>query len=76
MAAWIRPRFWLSFFTRFECQECASERGYPSRPRNFVERSLIPLLLLRPVRCGDCYQRSWCPFTVALMRRTALETNQ
>jgi len=69
MAAWNRPERWLVFFSRFGCHECQSERGYLSRPRNVSEKYLLPLLLLRPVRCGDCYQRSSRPLSVALMRR-------
>jgi hypothetical protein len=33
--------------------------GYRSRPKNFTERYLLPLLLLRPARCGDCFKRSY-----------------
>ena len=69
------PGFW-SFFVRFECKECGSERGYASRPRGFSEKHILPVLMMRPVRCADCYQRCWRPVTVALMRRReALETS-
>jgi hypothetical protein len=33
--------------------------GYRSRRRSFVEKYLLSALLLRPVRCGDCFRRSY-----------------
>ncbi len=70
------PGFWVSYFTRFECPECWSESGYASRPRSFSEKHILPLLMMRPVRCAACNQRCWRPITVTLMRRReALETN-
>ena len=77
MPAWERPKFWLNVFTRFECHGCTGVAGYLSRPRTFFERHLLPLLLLRSVRCGDCSRRSWRPLTVPLLRRrTSLEGSQ
>jgi hypothetical protein len=64
MSAWSRPSLWIYFFSRFVCHDCGGERGYASRPRTFREKFILPLL-----RCGDCYQRSWRPISVALMRR-------
>lgn len=43
----------------FECKYCGGFNGYRSRPKNFREKFLLPLLLLRPVRCGDCFKRSY-----------------
>jgi hypothetical protein len=43
----------------FECSNCGGFSGYRSRPRNFMEKFVFPLLLLRPVRCGDCSRRSY-----------------
>jgi len=43
----------------FECKDCGGFNGYLSRPRNATERFVLPLLLHRPVRCGDCYRRSY-----------------
>ena len=56
------------FFKHFRCSYCGSDAGYPSRPRNFVERYLAPLVLLRKVRCGDCYRREYRPFSVPLRK--------
>jgi hypothetical protein len=56
------------FFKHFRCSYCGSDAGYPSRPRNFVERYLAPLVLLRKVRCGDCYRREYRPLSVPLRK--------
>jgi hypothetical protein len=69
MAAWHHPQLLLAFFTRFVCLGCLGERGYPSRPRSFGDKYVLPIFMLRPVRCADCYQRSIRPFTVSLSRR-------
>jgi hypothetical protein len=64
MAVWDHPRVWPAFFHRFVCHGCLSERGYLSRPRGFAEKFLLPIVLLRPVRCADCFQRSIRPLSV------------
>ena len=43
----------------YECKDCGGLNGYRSRPKNLTERFLLPLLLLRPTRCGDCFKRSY-----------------
>ena len=52
------PRF-VMFPTLFQCKDCGGFTGYRSRPKNFTERFLLPLLLLRPTRCGDCFKRTY-----------------
>lgn len=69
MFAFARPRFWALFFTEFRCHNCGSHEGYVSRPRNLLEKYALGPLLLRPVRCGDCYRRSWRPVRVPLLPR-------
>jgi hypothetical protein len=63
------PTFWSTFFREFRCTGCGSTAGYESRPRNFLERFLAPILYLRTVRCGDCYRRSLRPFSVPLHKK-------
>ena len=41
------------------CHDCGSKVGFRSRRRNFVERYLLPLVLLQPVRCGECFRRDY-----------------
>ena len=48
-----------SLIPRYVCRDCGSEVGFRSRRRTFVERFLLPLLLLRPVRCGECFRRDY-----------------
>ncbi|HUA16496.1 MAG TPA: hypothetical protein VMG31_14460 [Verrucomicrobiae bacterium] len=43
----------------YQCRDCGSEIGFRSRRRNFTERYLLPLLLLQPVRCGECFRRDY-----------------
>ena len=43
----------------YECKDCGGFNGYRSRPKNLTERFLLPLLLLHPTRCGDCFKRSY-----------------
>jgi hypothetical protein len=43
----------------YECHDCGGEIGFRSRPRNLLERFVLPLLLLQPVRCGDCFRRDY-----------------
>ena len=44
---------------QFQCRDCGSLVGYRSRPRTFTEKYILPVLLLRPVRCGDCFRRCY-----------------
>ena len=43
----------------YRCLDCGSEVGFRSRRRTVVERFLLPLLLLQPVRCGECFRRDY-----------------
>ena len=43
----------------YHCHDCGSEVGFRSRRRTFIERFLLPLLLLQPVRCGECFRRDY-----------------
>jgi hypothetical protein len=48
-----------SLFPPYQCHDCGSETGFRSRRRTLVERYILPLLLLRPVRCGECFRRDY-----------------
>ena len=41
------------------CHDCGSEVGYRSRRRTLTERFVLPLFLLRPVRCAECFRRDY-----------------
>jgi hypothetical protein len=47
------------FSHAYLCRDCGSEVGFRSRRRTFTERFLLPLLLLQPVRCGECFRRDY-----------------
>jgi hypothetical protein len=50
----------VSGFTHaYMCHDCGSEVGFRSRRRNFLERFLLPVMLLQPVRCGECFRRDY-----------------
>ena len=54
-----RGPLWLQRFFGFHCDDCGSETGLPSRPRTFGERYCLPILLLQPVRCAECFRRDY-----------------
>ena len=47
------------FAQPYHCRDCASEAGFRSRRRTFTERYILPLLLMQPVRCGECFRRDY-----------------
>jgi len=46
-------------FPAYRCDDCGSETGFRSRRRTWSERFILPLLLLRPVRCAECFRRDY-----------------
>lgn len=48
-----------SFVQVYRCHDCGSEIGFRSRRRTFTERYLLPVFLLQPVRCGECFRRDY-----------------
>ena len=45
------------FASFYRCPDCGSSSAYRSRRRSIVEKYLLPLLLLRPLRCSNCFRR-------------------
>jgi hypothetical protein len=43
----------------YRCPDCGSDVGFRSRKRTFTERYLLPVFLLQPVRCGECFRRDY-----------------
>jgi hypothetical protein len=43
----------------YRCPDCGSQAGFKSRRRTLTERFLLPLFLLKPVRCGECFRRDY-----------------
>ena len=48
---------WFQRYLEFHCDDCGSEIAFRSRRRTFLERYLLPIFLLRPVRCAECFRR-------------------
>ncbi|HYM76309.1 MAG TPA: hypothetical protein VE377_10060 [Candidatus Dormibacteraeota bacterium] len=48
-----------SFPHPYRCCDCGSEVGFRSRRRTLTERYILPLFLLQPVRCGECFRRDY-----------------
>jgi hypothetical protein len=46
-------------FPPYRCRDCGSEVGFRSRRRTIAERLILPLFLLQPVRCGECFRRDY-----------------
>lgn len=57
----------------FQCRDCGSHNGYRSRSRTLAEKYLLPVLLLRPVRCAECFRReyTWLFIQVRVREREA-----
>jgi hypothetical protein len=47
------------FANPYQCRDCGSEAGFRSRPRTLAERYILPLFLMHPVRCADCFRRDY-----------------
>ena len=45
--------------SEFHCPECGHGEAYRSLPRDLFEKYVLPLMMLRPVRCDRCYRRSY-----------------
>ncbi len=47
------------FARPYRCRDCGREVGVRSSPRTLAERYILPLLLMRPVRCAECFRRDY-----------------
>ena len=43
----------------YRCRDCGRAVGFRSHPRNLMERYILPLFLMRPVRCAECFRRDY-----------------
>jgi len=44
-------------FTEHYCPRCGSSEVFYSRRRNFTEKWILPVAMLRPFRCAECFER-------------------
>ena len=47
----------------YRCRDCGCKVGRRSRQRDWIERYVLPLILLRPVRCATCFRRDYWPIS-------------
>ncbi len=52
-------QLWFQKYLEFHCNDCGSDTGFRSRRRTFTERYLLPVFLLKPVRCAECFRRDY-----------------
>lgn len=57
------------FVSKYHCPDCGSTEAYRSRRRTYFERYIFPFLLLRPVRCANCFRRGPASMLVEARRR-------
>jgi len=49
----------VQHFKEFHCSDCGSNTGFRSRRRTLTERYILPLFLMQPVRCSECFRRDY-----------------
>jgi hypothetical protein len=60
---------WLQKHLEFHCEDCGSSTGFRSRRRSFSERYLLPIFLLQPARCAECFRRDYRSLFMPLKNR-------
>ena len=63
------PSRWTHIFREFQCPRCRCSKAYRSRRRNIMEKLLLPVLMLKPVRCERCYHRTYTLSSVLVLDR-------
>ncbi|MGA8438777.1 MAG: hypothetical protein WB762_15405 [Candidatus Sulfotelmatobacter sp.] len=59
MTRYSSDQFWFQKHFEFHCDDCGCDTGFRSRRRTFSERYLLPIFLLQPVRCAECFRRNY-----------------
>lgn len=52
-------QLWFQKYFEYHCDDCGGDVGFRSRRRTFSERYLLPIFLLQPVRCAECFRRDY-----------------
>jgi len=47
------------FAKPYRCRDCGGGEGVRSQRRTWMERYILPLFLMQPVRCADCFRRDY-----------------
>jgi hypothetical protein len=66
----------MRFVDEFVCRGCGAQEAFRSRPRGFFEKYVLPLFLLRTVRCAGCFQRSYVLRTIPALARVQSNREQ
>jgi DNA-directed RNA polymerase subunit RPC12/RpoP len=53
------------------CPDCGSKIAFRSRRRSITERYLLPMVLLQPVRCAECFRRDYRLLFTPVQQRMA-----
>ena len=56
----------------FTCQDCGCHIAIRSRKRGPWESFVLPIFLLRPARCANCFRRAYCTVFVPLREAVGL----
>jgi len=54
-----RKNLRFPFAKTYRCRDCGKGVGFRSRPHTLMERYILPLLLMHPVRCAECFRRDY-----------------
>jgi hypothetical protein len=54
-----RKNLRFPFVKPYRCRDCGKGVGFRSRPRTLMERYVLPLILMQPVRCAECSRRDY-----------------
>lgn len=52
-------QLWFQRFFEYHCADCGSDVAFRSRRRTISEQYLLPIFLLKPVRCAECFRRDY-----------------
>jgi hypothetical protein len=50
---------WFQKYLEYHCDDCGGDVAFRSRRRTFLERCLLPIFLVQPVRCAECFRRDY-----------------
>jgi hypothetical protein len=62
-------QLWFQRFLEYHCDDCGSGTAFRSRRRTFTEQYLLPIFLLKPVRCAECFRRDYRLLSVPVKER-------
>ena len=57
------------FSRQYQCPDCGGSDAYRSRRRTFLEKYILPVFLLQPARCANCFRRANVSMLVSVRDR-------